>query len=231
MGILNNWYNREPKNEIKKDAPEKKGMALFFDVFFREFWELCKLNLIFIVFCLPVVTIPTAITAMSKVMMYMIMDRTVYTFSDFFQSFKAEWKRATVAGLFYFPLLALTVFGQLFYSAVAGSLFLYVVTMLLCAMVLIAGFYLFPMLAVLDLSLNNIFKNAFLLTFLRMPQNILTLFISALLFLLVWLFWPFTFFALLLIFFALTRFITTFCAYTGLKKYVLKESDKDNAEV
>ena len=87
----------------------------------------------------------------------------------------------------------------------------------------IAVFYLFSMLAVLDINIRGIFKNAILLTFLRMPQNVLTLIVVVLLTLFVWMFLPPTILAVLLIFFALIGFITTFCAYTGLNKFVIKD--------
>ena len=224
MGFLDKWYNREPKKEIEKNSPEKQGAALFFSVFWREFWELCKLNLILILFCIPVVTIPAALTAMHKIMMFMFMDRPVYTFSDFFAAFKAEWKRASIAGVIYFPILAVTAFGMFFYSAVLVSYVLYIISMLVCAVVLIVGFYLFPMLAVLDMNLKGIFKNAVLLAFLRMPQNVLTLTIIVLLAMLAWMFLPPSIIAVLLIFFTLIGFITTFCAYTGLRKFVITDN-------
>jgi uncharacterized membrane protein YesL len=227
MGLFDNWYKKEPKKEILKGAPAKQGIELFFDVFWREFWELCKLNLIFILFCLPVVTIPAALTAMSKITMMMLMDKPMYTFDDFRSAFKAEWKRAGLVGLIYFPLLALTVLSQLFYSNVYANFVLYVVSMFACAVLLIAGFYIFPMIAMLDFGIKGIFKNAFLMTFLRMPQNILAFVIIAVLSFLVWMFLPPTIMALLLIFFALCNLIATFCAYTGLKKHIIKTSPND----
>ena len=227
MGFLNDWYNKEPKAEIKEDETPKQGAALFFDVLRREFWGICKLNLIFILFCIPVVTIPTALTAMSRVMMFMIMDKHVNPFADFLAAFKAEWKRATVAGLVYFPLLALTVFGLYFYANVVENYILYTLSILACVGVLIVGFYLFPILAAIDLKLKEIFKNAVLLTFARIPQNVLALIIVAALTFLVVAFLPPTIFVVLFIFFALFGLITTFCAYTGLKKHVIKENGKD----
>jgi hypothetical protein len=57
-----------------------------------------------------------------------------------------------------------------------------------------------------------------------MPQNILTLLIVVVLSLLVWLFLPPTILAVILIFFALIGLITTFNAYSSLKKYIFKET-------
>ena len=42
---------------IDKDAPPKTGLALFIDIYRREWWNIFKLNLLFLLFCIPVVTI------------------------------------------------------------------------------------------------------------------------------------------------------------------------------
>ena len=226
MNFFKGWYGREPKNEIRKDTPPKQGIALFFDVLSREFWELCKLNLILILFCLPVVTIPAAITAMCRITTFMLMDRPVYVYSDFIAAFKAEWKRAGLAGLIYFPALALAVFGQYYSLNALENFFLYVVLILVCALALIMGFYIFSMLAMLDMGLKGIFRNAVLLTFLRIPQNLMALVPVVLLAWLIWLFLPQSIIAVLLIFFALSGLICNFCTYTGLKKYVFTDKPR-----
>lgn len=223
MGFLDSWYTREPKQVIEKETPPNQGIVLFFEVLWREFWGLCELNLIFVVFCVPLITIPAAITAMNKIMIFMLMDNPVDIFADFFATFKAEWKRATIAGLMYFPLLALTIFGQYFYLTVMPNPLLYLVSMLSCAVVIIAGFYLFAMIAVLDLSLQGALRNSLLLVFIRVPQNVVTLLVVVLLALLVWMFFPATLLILIVIFFAFVGFVCTFCAYTGLKDLVIKK--------
>ena len=39
---------------IAKDAPEKTGAAWVGETFVREFWQLVKLNVLFLLCCLPV---------------------------------------------------------------------------------------------------------------------------------------------------------------------------------
>jgi len=225
MGLLDNWYNKEPKNEIDRKTPKKEGLALFFSVLWREFWEICKLNIIMVVFCLPIVTIPTTLTAVNKILMFMIMDRSVYTFEDFLLTFKREWKRSSLIGLIYFPLLILTMFGMYFYSIVYNNFFLYTFSMLGCAVVLMVGFYLFAMLGVIELDLKETFRNAILLAFLRIPQSVLTLIAMVVLSVLVILFLPSSILTVLLLYFALIVYMAVFCAYTGLSKFVMKEEE------
>jgi len=47
-------YTR-PGPGIPKDAPRRKGIPLFFELFFRKFWNLVKMNLLFILFNIPAV--------------------------------------------------------------------------------------------------------------------------------------------------------------------------------
>ena len=74
---MRRWY--EPKKDtpgIAKDAPQKKGFARYFEILWREFFPLIKLNLLFIISCLPIVTIPAALTAMNRITVTMVRDRT-----------------------------------------------------------------------------------------------------------------------------------------------------------
>ena len=225
MGLFDNWYNKEPKKEIAKDDQPRAGAVLFFSVLWQQFWEICKLNLLLILFSLPLITIPTTLVASNKVLAFMLMDKPLYTFETFFDTFKKEWKKASIVGLIYFPFLLLSFFAMYFYSQVYDNFFFYCVAMLSSAALLIVGFYLFTMVAVIELKIKDIFKNALLMTFLCMPQNVLTLLIIVGLTLLVVLFLPPTITIVILIFFALIDYLAVFCAYNGLRKYIIKKEE------
>ena len=59
---------------IAKDAPEKTGAAWVGETFVREFWQLVKLNVLFLLCCLPVVTFGTARAAMARCTVNMARD-------------------------------------------------------------------------------------------------------------------------------------------------------------
>lgn len=42
---------------IDKNAPKKKGVALYFELFFRKFWELLRINVLYFIFSMPVLFI------------------------------------------------------------------------------------------------------------------------------------------------------------------------------
>lgn len=228
MGIFGNRMNR-PGPGIPKDAPSKKGLALFWDILFREFFELVKLNLLFCAFCVPVITIPAACTAMSKITVTMVRDRNHFLWADFWAEFKADFKKSTGAGALVFLGIGAGVFGAWFYSKMlTASPFFYLPLALSCLIVLVLtvmGFYVFPMIALVDLPLQKIIRNAFLLTFVCLHYNLLALVITAGLTLFAAALLPVTLLLFPFLWFALMNFITTFCAYYGIRKYVISEKE------
>lgn len=45
-------FTKEGKG-VDKDAPKKRGIFAFFELFFRKFWRLCKLNMLYLLACIP----------------------------------------------------------------------------------------------------------------------------------------------------------------------------------
>ncbi len=45
-------FTKEGKG-VEKDAPKKRGIFAFFELFFRKFWRLCKLNVLYLLACIP----------------------------------------------------------------------------------------------------------------------------------------------------------------------------------
>ena len=50
MGFFN--YSK-PGPGIDKNAPKKKGVALYLELFFRKFWELIRINVLYFIFSIP----------------------------------------------------------------------------------------------------------------------------------------------------------------------------------
>ncbi len=56
MGLFGGLFNYSKEGPgVSKDAPKKKRFFLFFELYFRKFWKLCLLNIIYVLFCLPMV--------------------------------------------------------------------------------------------------------------------------------------------------------------------------------
>jgi uncharacterized membrane protein YesL len=98
MNWVYNFHFREGPG-IPKDAPKPEGLRLLAAVLGREWWELLKLNLLFVAFSLPIVTLPAAYFATVSVCVMMIEDRNVYLLSDFWSAFRSRLAIATLLGL------------------------------------------------------------------------------------------------------------------------------------
>ena len=239
MGFAEKYFNR-PGPGIDRNAPKKKGMALFFEIFWREFWALLKLNMLFLLFCLPVVTIPAAITAMNGITLAMVRDENHFLFADFFRVFKREFGRSLAAGWICLLGMAATGFGVYFYSAMqdmgwfrlipaalgaVGFLLLYIMT-----------FYVFPQLAVLDISVKNVLKNAFYLAFVCIRHSIVVFLATGLLLLLGFGLLPYSIPTVAMLIFAFNSLIVCFHAHPAMERYLIlrpacpESADGPNAE-
>ncbi len=116
MNWLANLYFREGPG-IPKNAPKPEGLRLLAHVLAREWWTLLKLNLLFLVFALPLVTLPAAWFAATSVSVAMIEDRNVYLWRDFLSAFRSRFWPATVLGAFFCTAAALTILALRTYGA------------------------------------------------------------------------------------------------------------------
>ncbi|MDR9773267.1 YesL family protein [Rhizobium hidalgonense] len=116
MQWLRDMWTREGPG-IPKDAPKRTGLALFAEILAREWWEMVKLNILFILASLPVVTLPAAFIAMAGVSVALVEDRNTYLLRDFMDAFLRHFWRATAWGLALAGALAICIQAILTYAA------------------------------------------------------------------------------------------------------------------
>ncbi len=107
--------------EIDRNAPPRTGAALFVEILAREWWELFKLNLLMVLFALPVVTIPAMLAATTRITTTMIRDENHYLWRDFQESFRKEFWRATLVGWAFGAAVALGIAAIAVYARAAGT--------------------------------------------------------------------------------------------------------------
>ena len=76
---------------VREEAPKASGPRFFFRIIAQEAAALLKLNLLFLLFCLPAVTIPPALLALFQVVRRMPAERTVRCWSQFWDAFRHRW--------------------------------------------------------------------------------------------------------------------------------------------
>lgn len=124
-----------PGPGIEKDAPEKTGPARFAEILSLECVTLLKLNLLFLLCCLPVVTIPPAVYALNFLVRKMVLDQPILFFYDFRTAFRKGL--AVSYGAFALTALPLVLsgFGAAFYLGRAGESVLFFLPFLFCSTV------------------------------------------------------------------------------------------------
>ena len=139
-----------PGPGIRKDAPEKTGAARFLEIVALECVTLFQLNLLFLLGCLPVVTIPLSFYALDQVVRRMVLDRPVLCFYHFRTAF-CRWKPAFAA--FFLSVLPMVCsgMGAWFYLSRAGGNILFFLPFMLCSTVflvtVLASGYLYGLVA------------------------------------------------------------------------------------
>ena len=106
---------RAPGPGIRKDEPEKTGPARMLQIIQLEAGSILLLNVLFLLSCIPIITLPPALFAMNQVIRKMMLDRPVLCFYDYRTAFRTYWKRAY--GAFFLTAVPLVAsgFGAGFY--------------------------------------------------------------------------------------------------------------------
>jgi uncharacterized membrane protein YesL len=126
MNWLTAHFTREGPG-VPRDAAPRHGLALLLDVVRREWWMLVQLNLLYILFALPLVTLPAAQVAASRVTALMLEDRPVYLLRDFWEAFRSRFFRATALGLGAAAAVALSGYAAFVFLQAARSNLLFAV--------------------------------------------------------------------------------------------------------
>lgn len=244
---------------IAKNAPKKKGAALFFEIFKRKFWNLIEVNMLYSVFYIPLVlsfvaffsidntrisiivsilllivfafTVGPATAGMTKILRNYVLEKHSFIIHDFFKAFKENFARSSIigfidllicisigAGFIIYPILAAANDSVIYYVFLVLSLSVFIVVVMM-------NFYIFLMMIATDLSIKDLIKNSFALTFVAMKKNIITFVIVSIIlaaFAMLPIFVSLTF-LLILPFFpaAIVWMIVCFNSYPVIQKYVI----------
>lgn len=129
---------------IPKNAPKKKGILRFFEIFFRKFWKLIEVNILYSLFFIPAVlalyavirvsnatvallmlavclivfvfTIGPATSGMFKILRNFTVEKHAFILTDFKKAFTENYKKS----------LAMGIIDIIFFSVVSTAMYVYV---------------------------------------------------------------------------------------------------------
>ncbi len=190
--------------------------------------DVMVLHVLWLVHSLPLVTIGASTTALYYAMMKRIRTNEGQVTANFRQSFKANFRQATILWLIAAAAGAILWLDLNFcttWGGTAGKVMLAGCSLLLapCWMTLL---YLFPVLAKFTGSVYDTFKNALLMSVRHLPMTLLLTFLWATVWLMLAIFPPFT--GLMLISGAgLTAWITSYVYIQVFRAYLPNEIEED----
>ena len=219
---------------VSKNGPKKKPFFKFFEIFGRKFWKLIQLNLLFILFSLPLVTFGPAMAAMTHVMRQFVLEKPCFIFQEFFTAFKKNFKQSVCIGIFdVIAVVSITIslYGLLFSENLPEGYFaLLCVVIGFGAVLLMMHFYIYLEIVALNLNIRAILKNALLLVFLGVKRNFIALIINLAIVTLIALFLPFSIFVVVFFPLAWMCFATVFICYPVIQKYIVNPYYEERGE-
>ncbi len=166
MKILNkfmDWYHGN--NDLEKEPP-RSGIKRVGYIIWNYSGRLILINLIFIVCCIPIITIPASITALNRYLLKIFREGYNFSISDYFEEFKKSvWKclpYGIVIGLVCFYAYYMLSLASNFPQGIQHDM---VIGIGLGVMVIgiLLGSYFFVLAAMLDLPGKHLLKNAVIL--------------------------------------------------------------------
>lgn len=146
-------------------APQS-GAALYFYLLGTYFWRFFWLGWLFLVCCIPIVTIPAALTALDRVMVKLIRERCVLFWAEYWTEFRRSFVKSLPLGVLFGGLLLISYYLlSLGLTNQQNSFGLLFSGIGLCVLVIGStwGAYAFVMLAALELPVGTLLRNAWYL--------------------------------------------------------------------
>ena len=206
------------------ELPPEKGAKRFFFVLATHPWKLVTLNLVFLMFSIPVVTIPAAFCGMSRVLIKLVREGNCFLWSEFLKEFKANLFKSLPFGLLsavllfmsYYALSVSTSAGDSSQSIFAGAIGLFIL-----GLTLLFSSYVFVLLPSLALKNRHIAKNALVLMVTEWKTNLVIIgSIVAMVFIIAALF-PYTVVLLLFIWFSLQQLIICIAVNETMQRRII----------
>jgi len=155
-------FKRNSREGSGLPAP-REGVRRYFYLLWNHFWTFIGVNLMFVAFSLPVVTLPAALCAMDRVFIKLVRDGYALVWLEFRDEFKAELPQSLPLGALFGGVLFLAYYllslGVSYPASLFGLLFL-ALGIFLSVLGLGLGAYTFLMRAMFPIRNRDVLHNA-----------------------------------------------------------------------
>ncbi|MDF2511948.1 MAG: putative rane protein [Herbinix sp.] len=144
--------------------------------FLSKVCDVIFLSILFIIFCIPIVTIGPACTALYYATVKVIRRERGYVFREFFRSFKLNFKKGAIVGVL-LTIVYIIIGFDLWaaYKGLDGSTLRFAMFGVYLAITILAlGFsvYVYPVLSRFDVTLRQLIKTVLIISLRHLPSTI-----------------------------------------------------------
>ena len=204
-----------------------------------QLYFLLVVFLVMFIVGMQLVSVGPVQTGISYVYRNYARESTTFLWSDFVSSFKSNWKQSTIAAIISILMTGLIAANIIFYSSVYegkygqvfSAIFFMVFIFFMCIQI-----YIYPLIASLNLSLKNIYKNAVLFFLGRLLPTLGIFLVDVIVLMIIpflmFLFLNYTGFALAILYyivfaFSFVQYLNTFFVWQQIERYIVKPQETD----
>lgn len=184
------------------------------------------LSILFLITCIPIVTIGPALTALYYATAKSLRRDRGYVSKEYFKAFKMNFGQGLVTGLLVMLMVGILIVDWNYAKRLHGNLgaVLFTIFTALMVILLFISIYIFPILSRFKTKLGQLFKTAFFMSIRHLPSTILMVIIIAFFALIVYLVWIPIIFAP-----ALCALLISFLMERIFKKYMPPKSEEEES--
>ena len=144
-------------------------------IFLNKIGDIVIANLLFILCCIPIITIGPSLTALYHCMLRTVKGNNNGTTKTFFRAFKENFRQSLLVwlGLLAVGFLLFTNIRFLESTTSAASKPLFYLSLGITGLVVVLALYIFPVIAAFANTTINLIKNAYVFAFLHFPSTLL----------------------------------------------------------
>jgi uncharacterized membrane protein YesL len=194
MGLFSSSYYKEGPG-VEKNERKKKGFFAFFEIYFRNFWGLFTISLVYSMISILGLGVANGLakTGITHVARSIGREKHSFLFSDFFDAIKKNWKQSLALGVINVvitTILALDIWyfwGYISNPELEGLALLQTIglgiSIVLLMVSILIKYYIWTMVITFKLSIKQMLKNGFNFVFLSFGRNLLTAILFGLIYL------------------------------------------------
>lgn len=138
--------------------------------------DIVILNFLFIVSCIPIITIGASLSAKYYVAMKMVKDEETYIVKEYVKRFKEDFRVSTIVWILIMVVGSVLAIDSYIYnmisSEVTRKVFQFICTFI-CVILMFIITYAFPLISKFENTVKNTFKNSILISIQSLPYTII----------------------------------------------------------